>query len=74
MLPIADAARRELRGLELDEAQAADVRVGRNARPPTSGDAGPVALFAPDGTFLALYEQPGRGGPGRGRLRLSARQ
>ena len=34
--------------------QAADVRVGRAARPRRS--TGPTAVFAPDGEFLALYE------------------
>ena len=44
--------------LELDAAQAEDVRFGRKLSL-TLGHDGPVALFAPDGAFLALYEQDG---------------
>ena len=44
--------------LDLDEAQAEDVRFGRKLSL-TLGHDGPVALFAPDGAFLALYEQDG---------------
>lgn len=56
--PIAAAARSTFPDLDLDEGQAADVRVGR----PLSlelPDSGPVAVFAPDGQFLALYEARG---------------
>ena len=53
-----------------------------SSRPPTSASAarstlalpaaGPVAVFAPDGEFLALYEQAGERGPrGRGLHRLT---
>ena len=62
VLPIADAARRGFTSRELDEDQAADVRVGRKLELDLGtgpGNPGPVALFAPDGTFLALYEQSG---------------
>ena len=53
LLPIADAARAAFPVLELDEAGAADVRVGR----PLSVElAGLTAAFAPGGEFLALYE------------------
>ncbi|WP_203335895.1 tRNA pseudouridine(55) synthase TruB [Nocardioides limicola] len=55
LLPIADAARAAFPSLDLDEAQAADVRVGR--RLPISLDE-LTAVFAPDGEFLALY-RPG---------------
>ena len=47
--------------VDLDDEQAADVRVGRPLEVDLGRD-GPVALFAPDGEFLALYEptdQPG---------------
>jgi tRNA pseudouridine55 synthase len=56
--PIAEAARAAFAALDLDEEQATDVRFGRRldvALP----EPGPVALFAPDGTFLALYEESG---------------
>ena len=43
---------------ELDEALAADVRYGRKLSLGL-GKPGPVAVFAPDGEFLALYEQDG---------------
>ncbi|WP_445257534.1 tRNA pseudouridine(55) synthase TruB [Nocardioides aurantiacus] len=58
VLPIAEAARRGFAAHDLDEAQAGDVRVGRKLDLDL-GRPGPVALFAPDGTFLALYEQSG---------------
>ena len=58
VLPIAAAARRGFASRDLDEDQAADVRVGRKLDLELGG-AGPVAVFAPDGTFLALYEQAG---------------
>jgi len=53
MVPIADAARAGFAARELDDAQAADVRVGRAL--PVALD-GLTAVFAPDGEFLALYE------------------
>ncbi len=58
MTPIAEAARTTFPALDLDEQQAADVRVGRSLDAALPGS-GPVALFAPDDTFLALYEQSG---------------
>ncbi len=58
VLPIGDAARRAFPSLDLDEAQAADVRFGRKLALQFGHD-GPVALFAPDGGFLALYAQEG---------------
>ena len=62
VLPIADAARATFPAVDLDERQAADVRVGRPLDLALPG-AGEHALFAPDGDFLALYE------PHRGRAR-----
>ena len=56
LLPIAEAARAGFPAFELDEHQAAHVRFGRKLEVDL-GRAGPVALFAPDGEFLALYEQ-----------------
>ena len=52
--PIADAARASFPALDLDDAQAADVRVGRwlDLALDTT-----MALFAPDGEFLALYRE-----------------
>lgn len=44
--------------LRLDEAQAVDVGFGRKLSAELGAD-GPVALLAPDGTFLALYRQDG---------------
>ena len=45
--------------LDLDDAQANDVRFGRALPGLDLGSDGPVALFDPDGHFLALYEQRG---------------
>jgi len=56
LLPIADAARAGFAARDLDEAQAADVRVGR---PLAIEVDGLTAVFAPDGEFLALYEPRG---------------
>jgi len=58
MLPIAEAARFGFASYELDEAQATDVRFGRKLPVDLDTD-GPVAMFAPDGEFLALYQQVG---------------
>ncbi len=56
LLPMAAAARASFPSYDLDEPQATDVRYGRalDALLPTPG---PVAVFAPGGEFLALYEQ-----------------
>ncbi|WP_459970963.1 tRNA pseudouridine(55) synthase TruB [Nocardioides pyridinolyticus] len=61
LLPIAEAARAAFPAVDLDERQAGDVRVGR----PLDLDlAGLTAVFAPDGSFLALYEpRDGRARP-----------
>ena len=58
VLPIADAARSTFPVVDLTDEQAADVRVGRPLDLELAG-AGPHAVFAPDGAFLALYEQSG---------------
>lgn len=54
-----EAARASFPSVDLEEATAADVTYGRPLRGYALGAAGPVAVFAPDGTFLALYEQDG---------------
>ncbi|SDR68939.1 tRNA pseudouridine synthase B [Nocardioides scoriae] len=58
VLPIHEAARIGFPGVDLDDAQATDVRIGRRLDLDL-GHPGPVALFAPGGAFLALYEQAG---------------
>ena len=55
-LPIAEAARIGFPAYDLDEAASEDVRFGRKLSVELDA-AGPVAMFAPDGEFLALYEQ-----------------
>ena len=59
VLPIADAARSTFPAVDLDDEQAGHVRVGRGLDV-TLADEGPHAVFAPDGEFLALYEQRGQ--------------
>ena len=56
VLPIAEAARASFACLDLDEADAADVRLGRKLDVEMSGL---TALFDPSGEFLALYEPQG---------------
>lgn len=56
VLPIADAARAAFPTRELDDAQAADVRVGRRIDLEIDSL---TAVFAPDGEFLAVYEPAG---------------
>jgi tRNA pseudouridine55 synthase len=58
VLPIAVAARRSFPSIDLAADQAVDVRFGRKLAVSLPA-AGPHALFAPDGEFLALYEQAG---------------
>jgi len=58
VLPIADAARASFPVVDLDDEQAGHVRFGR-ALDLVLPDAGPHAVFAPDGGFLALYEPHG---------------
>ncbi|MCZ4500095.1 MAG: truB [Marmoricola sp.] len=58
MLDIAEAARTSFPAYELDEIQTAMVRVGKKLPIELPSD-GPVAVFAPEGEFLALYERGG---------------
>jgi tRNA pseudouridine55 synthase len=58
LVDISDVARRGFAALDLDADQARDVSYGRSLSLDL-GAPGPVAVFAPDGTFLALYEQAG---------------
>ncbi|WP_280637407.1 tRNA pseudouridine(55) synthase TruB [Nocardioides sp. W7] len=61
LLPVAEAARAAFPAVEIDDEQARDVRVGRPLDVPLEGL---VAVFAPDGEFLALYEpREGRARP-----------
>ena len=59
LVPLADAARAAFPTIALDEATAQAVRFGRKLEGYDLGHSGPVALFAPDGVFIALYEQKG---------------
>jgi tRNA pseudouridine55 synthase len=54
-----DVARASFPAHELGADQAADVRFGRSLAGVELGAEGPVAVFAPTGEFLALYEQRG---------------
>ncbi|MGZ8737501.1 MAG: tRNA pseudouridine(55) synthase TruB [Nocardioides sp.] len=58
LLDISEVARRCFPAVDLDEDRARDVTVGRKLELDL-GAAGPVAVFAPEGEFLALYEQRG---------------
>jgi tRNA pseudouridine55 synthase len=58
VLPIAEAARATFPAVDVDDEQAAHVRVGRALELALPGE-GPHAVFALDGAFLALYEQRG---------------
>ena len=58
LIDIADAARSTFPTYELDDIQAAMVRVGKKLPIDLPSD-GPVAVFAPTGEFLALYERGG---------------
>jgi tRNA pseudouridine55 synthase len=60
--PLEDVARVCFPSCDLDEPAARDVRHGRRLAtrlPAIERGGGPVAVFAPDGRFLALYEQRG---------------
>jgi len=57
-LPIARAARQAFPAYDLDQAQAQAVRYGRPLELDLGHD-GEVAVFDPDGEFLALYRQAG---------------
>ncbi|RYJ04546.1 MAG: tRNA pseudouridine(55) synthase TruB, partial [Actinomycetales bacterium] len=54
-----DTARAAFPSVDLDAATAQDVRYGRRLTGIDLGSRGPVAVFDPDGEFLALYEQGG---------------
>jgi tRNA pseudouridine55 synthase len=56
VLPIAEAARSTFPAVDLDAAEADAVRVGRQLDRHLAATS---ALFAPDGSFLALYEPAG---------------
>lgn len=58
VLDISDAARASFPAYELDDIQSAMVRVGKKLPIDLPAD-GPVAVFAPTGEFLALYERGG---------------
>lgn len=58
--PLSDAARSAFPVMDLDDEPATHVRFGRVLSDFSLPADGPVALFAPDGSFLALYEQHGR--------------
>ncbi len=58
VIDISAAARATFPAYELAEVEAALVRVGRKLPLDLPGD-GPVAVFAPTGEFLALYERGG---------------
>ncbi|MGI8522932.1 MAG: tRNA pseudouridine(55) synthase TruB [Nocardioides sp.] len=58
LLAIDDAARASFVAVDLDDDLARDVGFGRKITLDL-GSTGPVALFSPDGRFLALYEQRG---------------
>jgi len=66
LVDISDVARRCFTPVDLDEDQARDVGFGRKLDLDLVGEA-PVAVFAPDGRFLALYaaltDTPGRVAP-----------
>lgn len=57
LVPIADAARRAFPAREVSAEEARTVSHGGAL--PSVGTAGPVAVFAPDGRFLALVEERG---------------
>ncbi|MDQ6687596.1 MAG: tRNA pseudouridine(55) synthase TruB [Actinomycetota bacterium] len=58
MTSLGDGARAHFPAYSLDEQQAADVRFGRRLALRLE-EPGPVAVFAPGGEFLALYERAG---------------
>lgn len=59
VVPLDDVARTSFATFELTEEQASDVSFGRALPGVDLGAPGPVAVFAPTGAFLALYEQHG---------------
>lgn len=61
VLDIGAAARLTFPVFEASETQAGAIRFGRALAAVDLGAPGPVAVFAPDGEFLALYEAAGDG-------------
>ena len=59
VLDIGDAARTAFEGKTLEAEQATMVRHGRALHTVALPASGPVAMFSPEGEFLALYEQRG---------------
>ncbi len=59
VLDIGTAARLTFPAFEASAEQAADIRFGRSLADVDLGADGAVAVFAPDGEFLALYEAAG---------------
>jgi len=59
VIPLENVARRSFATVDLDPEAAEHVRFGRALADFDLPTTNPVALFAPDGTFLALYEQRG---------------
>ena len=70
LLPIADAARAAFASRDVDDAAA--VVISHGGPLPASGAPGPVAVFGPDGGFLALVEDRGEVTRAARGLRLSA--
>jgi tRNA pseudouridine55 synthase len=56
VLDLGEAARLTFPAFEASENQSNDIRFGRALAAVDLGAPGPVAVFAPDGEFLALYE------------------
>jgi len=61
VLDLDASARLTFPAFEADDNQANDIRFGRALADVDLGSPGPVAVFAPDGEFLALYEAAGDG-------------
>ncbi len=59
LVPISEVARASFPAYSLSAEQAVAVGYGRPLPDVALSTAGPVAVFAPDGRFLALYEQHG---------------
>ncbi|MFF7459174.1 tRNA pseudouridine(55) synthase TruB [Kitasatospora sp. NPDC008115] len=59
VLPIADAAAAAFPRWDLDADQAKQLSHGARLKAPGMGVDGPIAVFGPDGTFLALVEEKG---------------
>ena len=69
LLPIEAAARAAFPARDVDEAAA--VVISHGGPLPATGVPGPVAVFGPDGGFLALVEDRGDVTQGARRLRLT---